>query len=205
MITARLLQKSIILGQHMMHRNKKLTDHTAAISAYSMLEYPTKFMGYSPGWNSPCFRRDVIIEESSSRMTDSENSKLAARTEVTQLVMGLVDSWRLETNEIQAVLAMPDNIRSRKFHKFREGTEAFPEDPAVLRRAGYLLRIADALRTTYPQNPRMAGMWIRQPHRRFGRRTPLSIILADGESGLIAVLSELDCTFSWDLTGSKPS
>jgi hypothetical protein len=31
----------------------------------------------------------------------------------------------------------------------------------------------------------------------------LSIILRDGESGLIAVLSELDCTFSWDLTGSQ--
>ena len=56
--------------------------------------------------------------------------------------------------------------------------------------------------TTYPMNPRMSGRWVRQGHRRFGRRTPLSIILNDGESGLIAVLAELDCTFSWDLTGS---
>ena len=135
-------------------------------------------------------------------MAEAAN-KVAARTELTQLVMGLLDSWQLETEEIQGILAMPSDIRSRKFHKFREGIEPFPEDPAVLRRAGYLLRIADALRTTYPCNPRMAGMWIRQPHRRFGRRTPLAIILNDGESGLIAVLSELDCTFSWDLTGSK--
>jgi hypothetical protein len=49
----------------------------------------------------------------------------------------------------------------------------------------------------------MSGRWVRQGHRRFGRRSPLSMILRDGESGLIAVLSELDCTFSWDLTGSK--
>jgi hypothetical protein len=28
-------------------------------------------------------------------------------------------------------------------------------------------------------------------------------MLEGGDSGLIAVLSELDCTFSWDLTGSK--
>ena len=131
--------------------------------------------------------------------------KVEARSHITMLVMDLLDSWKLETAEMQQILAMPENVRSRKFHKFREGTEPFPEDPTVLRRAGYLLRIADALRTTYPCNPRMAGMWIRQPHRRFGRRTPLSIILKDGESGLIAVLSELDCTFSWDLTGSKPS
>ncbi|OOZ40838.1 antitoxin Xre/MbcA/ParS toxin-binding domain-containing protein [Solemya elarraichensis gill symbiont] len=136
-------------------------------------------------------------------MTEAVADKKAARTEITQHVMGLLDLWRLDTSEMQALLAMPSNVRSRSFHKFREGIEPFPEDEKVLRRAGYLLRIADALRTTYPQNPRMAGMWIRQPHRRFGRRTPLSIILKDGESGLIAVLSELDCTFSWDLTGSK--
>jgi len=116
--------------------------------------------------------------------------------------MNLVDTWNLDTGEIQGVLCLPANVRTRALNKFREGTDVFPEDPAVLRRASYLLRIADALRTTYPLNPKMAGRWVRQGHRRFGRRSPLSIILRDGESGLIAVLSELDCTFSWDLTGS---
>jgi hypothetical protein len=100
-------------------------------------------------------------------------------------------------------LCLPENVRARALNKFREGTDVLPEDPAVLRRASYLLRIADALRTTYPLNPKMAGRWVSQGHRRFGRRSPLSIILRDGESGLIAVLSELDCTFSWDLTGSS--
>ena len=122
--------------------------------------------------------------------------------EITQAVMGLLDSWQLDTREIQAVLCLPEKVRARALNKFREGTDVLPDDPAVLRRAGYLLRISDALRTTYPMNPRMSGRWVRQGHRRFGRRTPLSIILKDGESGLIAVLSELDCTFSWDLTGS---
>ena len=70
-------------------------------------------------------------------------------------------------------------------------------------RIEHVVSIADALRTTYPLNPRMASRWVRQAHRRFGRRSPLAIIMRDGESGLIAVLSELDCTFSWDLTGSK--
>jgi hypothetical protein len=28
-------------------------------------------------------------------------------------------------------------------------------------------------------------------------------MVEDGESGLISVLSHLDCTFAWDLTGSK--
>jgi hypothetical protein len=126
-----------------------------------------------------------------------------ARGEITQAVMGLVDSWGLDTGEIQGVLCLPEKVRARALNKYREGTDVFPDDPVVLRRARYLLRISDALRTTYPLNPRMASRWVRQGHRRFGRRSPLSIILRDGESGLIAVLSELDCTFSWDLTGSK--
>jgi len=58
------------------------------------------------------------------------------------------------------------------------------------------------LRTTYPCNPEMAGRWIRMRHRRFRNKTPLHMLLNEGETGLIAVLSELDCTFSWDLTGS---
>lgn len=128
--------------------------------------------------------------------------KQQALAEITQAVMRLLDSWSLDTGEIQAVLSLPEKMRTRALNKFREGTDVFPDDPVILRRAGYLLRISDALRTTYPMNPRMSGRWVRQGHRRFGKRTPLSIILSDGESGLIAVLSELDCTFSWDLTGS---
>jgi len=133
-------------------------------------------------------------------MSDDKQQALA---DLTQVVMQLLDSWKLQTPEMQALLSMPADIRSRTFHKFREGQAAFPNDDNVLRRANYLLRIADALRTTYPRNPEMSSRWIRQGHRRFGKRTPLTIMLEGGDSGLIAVLSELDCTFSWDLTGSK--
>ena len=132
----------------------------------------------------------------------SDNSQKQALSDITLAVMGLLDSWKLETQEIQAVLCLPETMRVRALNKLREGTDVLPDSPEVLRRAGYLLRISEALRTTYPLNPRMAGRWVRQGHRRFGRRSPLSIILRDGESGMIAVLSELDCTFSWDLTGS---
>ena len=131
------------------------------------------------------------------------DGKQQALVDITQAVMNILDAWNLETDEIQQILRLPEDTRARTFQKYREGYAVLPDDAVTLRRARYLLRIADALRTTYPRNPRMSGRWARQPHRRFGRRTPLSIILRDGESGLIAVLSELDCTFSWDLTGSK--
>jgi hypothetical protein len=128
--------------------------------------------------------------------------KQQALADITRAVMHLMDGWKLETAEMQALLCMPKEVRSRSFHKFRDGQMAFPDHPDVLRRAQYLLRISEALRTTFPRNPEMSGRWIRQGHRRFGKRTPLTIMLNGGESGLIAVLSELDCTFSWDLTGS---
>lgn len=131
------------------------------------------------------------------------DEKQSAQIQITQAVMGLLDTWELSTSEMQQILLLPQNVRARAFQKFRDGKDAFPEEESILRRARYLLRIADALRTTYPRNPKMAGRWVKQRHRRFGRRTPLSIILNDGEGGLIAVLAELDCTFSWDLTGSQ--
>ena len=138
-------------------------------------------------------------------MTEIETAKKkAALVDITRAVMGLVDSWDLDVSETQAVLSLPSNVRARTLHKYREGREALPDTADVLRRAQYLLRIADALRTTYPCNPRMSSRWIRMPHRRFGKRTPLSMILSSGETGLVAVLAELDCTFSWDMTGSKP-
>ncbi len=131
------------------------------------------------------------------------HDKREALMQITQAVMRLMDAWELDTRQMQALLTLPPTVRARAFQKFRDGKEVLPDETEVLRRAGYLLRIADALRTTYPRNPRMSGRWIKQGHRRFGRRSPLSIILEGGEGGMIAVLSELDCTFSWDLTGSK--
>ena len=131
------------------------------------------------------------------------NDQQQALLQITQAVMGLLDSWELETQQVQQLLLLPETVRARALQKFRDGYEPLPDDPDTLRRARYLLRIADALRTTYPCNPKMSSRWVKQRHRRFGSRTPLSMILNEGEGGLIAVLAELDCTFSWDLTGSR--
>jgi len=131
--------------------------------------------------------------------------KQAALADITRAVMALLDGWELQTSEMQTLLAMPDSVRARAFHKYREGHAVFPDNPEVLQRCQYLIRIGDALRTTYPRNPHMGERWLRQPHRRFGQRTPLSILLNDGDSGMIAILSEVDCTFSWDITTSQAS
>jgi len=124
------------------------------------------------------------------------------RLALTRATMSILDSWKLGTEEMRMVLGLPETVRARGFQRFRNH-EAFPEDAAVDRRADYVLRIAGALHTTYPTNPSMGGRWLRQPHRRLGQ-PPLALMLKD-EGGLVRVLAELDCTFSWDLTGSKSS
>lgn len=111
----------------------------------------------------------------------SEDSKQQkALSDISRAVINLLDSWSLETKEMQNMLCLPENFRARKFNQLREGNEVLPNDEQVLRRAGYLLRISEALRTTYPMNPEMAGRWVRMRHRRFRQKTPLQMILNDG-------------------------
>jgi uncharacterized protein (DUF2384 family) len=132
-----------------------------------------------------------------------DNVKQETLVQLTRAVMQVLESWGLSSIQMRAALTLPESVGAATFHRYREGQEALPEDGDVLRRAQYMLRIADALRTTYPRNPEMAAHWIRRGHRRMGRKTPLQVITAGDEAGIIAVLSELDCTFSWDMTGSK--
>ncbi len=133
----------------------------------------------------------------------SEDKKQQALGDITRAVVHLLDSWNLDDRTMCAILAMPEQIKARSFVRFREGQAVFPDSPEVLRRSQYLLRIADALRTAYPMNPKMGARWIHQKQSRFGGRTPINMILSDGETGLAAILCEVDCTFAWDSTGSK--
>ena len=123
-----------------------------------------------------------------------------SRLVLTKATMNILDSWKLDADQMRVVLGLPDNCRARSFQKFRSH-EPFPVGADIDRRMDYLLKIAGALRTTYPTNPSMGGRWLRQKHRRLGR-PPLALLLEGGEDGLVAVLAELDCTFSWDLSGS---
>ena len=121
---------------------------------------------------------------------------------ITHGVMNLFDSWGLRPEEAMALLNMEG--KARHFVRYRHDTP-FPDDPELMKRIDYLIRIGDALRTTYPTNPSMGKRWLRQSSQKFRRRSPLSTMIDDGERGLVNVLCHLDCTFAWDLSGSKPS
>lgn len=133
-----------------------------------------------------------------------EAAEIQKRTNITQGVMHMLDDWGLSARDIIKILDLPGSVRARNITRFREG-EPFPWGPPVERRVDYLLRISDALRTYFPRNPEMRSIWMRRGNRKFGRRAPLAVMVEGGESGLISVLSYLDCTYAWDLTGSKTS
>ena len=60
---------------------------------------------------------------------------------MTRATMSILDSWKLDTEQMSAVLSLPTAVRARGFQKFRSH-ESFPDDPKVERCADYILRIA---------------------------------------------------------------
>ena len=117
-------------------------------------------------------------------------------------VMNALDEWGLSGEQILAVLDLPKTERSRHLTKYRKDTP-FPDDEKVASRVTFLLGIIDALRTTYPRNLQMGARWMAAPHVRLNNRCPLQAMLEDGETGVVAVLSELDCAYAWELSGSN--
>ena len=126
------------------------------------------------------------------------------RMRITQGVMHMLDGWNLLARDIIKILDLPDSVRSRNIARFRDD-KPLPDEPAVMKRVEYLLRISDALRTYFPRNPEMRSLWMKKANRHFGRKAPIATMVEGGESGLIAVLMHLDCTYAWDRTGSTAS
>ncbi len=124
------------------------------------------------------------------------------RLAMTRRVMKMLESWNLSAQDMIRLLLLPASVKARNIARFRDG-QAFPADANVDRRVSYLLRIEEALQTYFPRNPEMRDIWVKRGNKQFGKRAPIAVMVEDGESGLISVLSHLDCTFAWDLTGSK--
>lgn len=121
---------------------------------------------------------------------------------LTRRTMALLEGWGLGARDIISLLCLPASAKARNIARFRDA-DPFPDDAAVHRRVAYLMRIEEALHTYFPRNPEMRNLWVKRGNKQFGRRAPLAVMVDDGESGLVSVLAHLDCTFAWDMTGSK--
>ena len=123
------------------------------------------------------------------------------RIELTRGVLSMLDDWGVEGRDQLILLGLGD-APARELRQLREN-RAVPDEPEVMQRIEHLIHIADALRTTYPFSRRMGRLWMHKSNRKFRQRTPIATMVEDGMVGLICVRSYLDCTFSWDYSGSK--
>ena len=116
--------------------------------------------------------------------------------------MTSLDEWGLSAADQVTVLNLPDGTRTPKLRAYHDDTP-LPNDSNVEFRAVRILGIIDALRTTYPKNEQMGSRWMKAPHRRMQNRTPLQVMLEEGDTGVNTVLAELDCAYAWELSGSQ--
>jgi len=144
--------------------------------------------------SSPPKNKETDVKENIIIDVEQENRLL-----MTRAVMGTLDSWGLNAESCFKVLCLPDKIPTRMLRRYRDDTP-FPDDEDLNLHIDHVIGIAEALRTTYPRNIQMAARWMSRPHRRFNKKSPLSVILKDGLSGLINVRIHLDCAFSWQHT-----
>lgn len=111
-------------------------------------------------------------------------------------IMAILDGWGLNGKQLAFILDLPKGTPTRALRRYRENTP-FPQDDSVYERVEHIIGIAEALRTTYPHNPPMGTLWMRQSNKRFGNKSPLQKIVDEGLDGLLEVRSHLDCAYDW--------
>ncbi|TNG01290.1 MAG: DUF2384 domain-containing protein [Gammaproteobacteria bacterium] len=132
-------------------------------------------------------------------MTDIDDE---TRLRLARGVMNIFEQWNIALDDQVALLGLPDGTRKRSLHRYKENTP-LPDDPKVMERVEHLIGIDDALGTYFPNSLMARKRWLHTHHRQFTKKTPLQAMVNDGVSGLIRVRAHLDCTYAWDLTGSK--
>lgn len=120
---------------------------------------------------------------------------------LTQGIMSIIDDWNISVEQSLAVLGLTDAGKKRHFQGYRMGDRAFPETDELLIRIDHIIGISDALRTTFPFSDKMRLLWLRKPHRRFKKNTPLNVILTDDTpNGLLKVRMEVDCAYGYAIS-----
>ncbi|MBI3561049.1 MAG: DUF2384 domain-containing protein [Gammaproteobacteria bacterium] len=115
---------------------------------------------------------------------------------LTRMIMSILDSWGLNGQAQMSLLDLPKGIPVRALRRYREDTP-FPDEAAVYERVDHIVGIYDALRTTYPHNPPMGALWMKQRNVRFQDQSPLQVIVEEGLAGLVRIRTHLDCTYDW--------
>lgn len=124
------------------------------------------------------------------------DSQLEHRLDLTKTIMSVVDSWGLNAKQTVSLLGLPKGTPTRALRRYRDDTP-FPDSEEVRTRLEHLCGIIDALRTTYPHNPSMGVLWMRQKNQRFDLQAPAQWVADRGFEGLVKMRAHLDCSFDW--------
>lgn len=116
---------------------------------------------------------------------------------LTRAVVNHMDEWKISADDMLSILGMEDKAKSRHLTSYRKGAKSLPQEAEVMQRIDHIVGISDALRTTFPFSSQMRVMWLQKPHRRFQKRTPLSVMLSEGVNGLQKVRIEVDCAYGY--------
>ncbi len=120
---------------------------------------------------------------------------------LTKGIMSILDGWNISAEQSLAVLGLTDEGKKRHMQAYRMGEKAFPKSDELLTRLDHIIGISDALRTTFPFSDKMRLLWLRKPHRRFKKNTPLNVILTDNTpNGLLKVRMEVDCAYGYTIS-----
>lgn len=131
-----------------------------------------------------------MTDKTETPMTEEERVALA------RAIMAILDKWGLSAADQVQLLNLPDKTPTRMLRRYRDDTP-LPDTAEVNERLEHIIGIADALRTSYPHNPSMGLIWMKQRNKRFNRRAPVRVMVEDGMDGIISVRSHLDCAFDW--------
>lgn len=131
-----------------------------------------------------------MLDNKETAMNQDERAALA------RAVMTILDNWGLNAAQQVTLLNLPDKTPTRMLRRYRDDTP-LPDTREVNERVEHIIGIVDALRTTYPHNPSMGQVWMKQKNKRFSRRAPVHVMVEDGLDGLVAVRSHLDCAYDW--------
>ena len=125
-----------------------------------------------------------------SELTDQDNSRLST------FLIAIFNEWGISNADKVTLLALPTGTKPRAIQQYQQGAP-FPEDENIQTRVGHFIGIADALRLAYPRNLQGGKLWLNRPNRHFEQRTPLSVMIEDGLSGITAVRMRIDCSYDW--------
>lgn len=115
----------------------------------------------------------------------------------TEHALSQLADWQLSAEDVVNLLGLPEEIKARHLPSYLKGERKLPVSAELQVRLEHIGGISEALTTTFPFSVQMRLMWLRRPHRRFQRRTPLAVMLEEGIDGLQKVRMDVDCAYSY--------